>query len=90
MRLASMGDIHMKSMLILAALGMAHSTALADPSEGVPPKPVQASSRDFFDARGRLIGSITMIGDVSYFTTPDGKVVGKATVVDGRRIYHSY
>ena len=85
-----MGAIDMKSMIILAVLGIAHSAAYADPSEGVPSRPVQTSSQDFFDARGQLIGSITMIGDVRYFTTPDGRVVGKATVVDGRRIYRSY
>lgn len=80
----------MKSIMIIAALGLAPAPALADPPESFPTRVSQTNSRDFFDARGHLIGSITMIGDVSYFTSPDGRVVGKASVVDGRRIYRSY
>lgn len=80
----------MKTMIFAAALGLAQSQALANPPESAPTRFAQASSRDFFDARGHLIGSMTMIGDVSYFTSPDGRVVGVSTVVDGRRIYRSY
>lgn len=47
-------------------------------------------STDFYDARGRLIGSRTRIGDASYLTTPDGRVVGVSTTVDGRRVFRNY
>jgi|GEM_PF-4881335 len=77
-------------VIVVAALWLSQAPALANPPENLPPRLAQASSRDFFDARGHLIGSMTMIGDVSYFTSPDGRVVGVSTVVDGRRIYRSY
>ena len=80
----------MKSMILAAAFWMAHFPAFAGSLESVPSRPAQQGSEDFFDARGHLIGSLTMIGDVSYLTTPDGKVIGVATIVDGRRIYRSY
>jgi hypothetical protein len=81
----------MKSLIVVAALFLAPAPALAEPSESAPSRLAQqTSSRDFFDAGGRLIGSMTMIGDVSYFTSPDGRVIGIATIVDGRRIYRSY
>lgn len=80
----------MKSMIFAAVMWLAQSPAFAEPSEIAPSKPVQTNSEDFFDAHGHLIGSLTMIGNVSYFTTPDGKVIGVAKVVDGRRVYRSY
>ena len=80
----------MKSMILAGALWLAQSPAYAEPSESSPSRPAQTSSEDFFDARGHLIGSLTMIGNVRYLTTPDGKVIGVATIVEGRRIYRSY
>lgn len=80
----------MKSMIFAGALWLAPSPVLAETLETIPARPAQTNSEDFFDARGHLIGSLTMIGNVSYLTTPEGKVIGVATIVDGRRIYRSY
>ncbi len=80
----------MKSMIFAAVLWLAHFPAFAESLESAPSRPAQQSSEDFFDARGHLIGSLTMIGNVSYLTTPEGKVIGVATIVDGRRIFRSY
>jgi hypothetical protein len=85
----------MKAILIVSVFWAAQSVFLApahaEPNESLPSSPAaQTRSEDFFDARGHLIGSLTMIGNVSYYTTPDGKVIGVATIVDGRRIYRSY
>jgi len=85
----------MKSIVIAGVLWVAQSISLAqaraETSDTSPPSPAaQTQTEDFFDARGHLIGSLTMIGNVSYYTTPDGKVIGVATIVDGRRIYRSY
>lgn len=92
---ASSGDSPMKSIIIASVLWAAHTIpsapARAESSVSLPAsQAAQGRTEDFFDARGHLIGSLTMIGNVSYYTTPDGKVIGVATIVDGHRIYRSY
>jgi hypothetical protein len=62
--------------------------ALAEPVDGASGK--AEDSTDFYDARGRLIGSRTRIGDASYLTAPDGRVIGVSTTVAGRRVFRSY
>lgn len=77
---------------VMLAGAIPGGAALAEPVEGAPglaPGKAQEST-DFYDARGRLIGSRTRIGDASYLTTPDGRVIGVSTTVDGRRVFRSY
>ena len=65
--------------------------ALAEPIDAAAPAMAKGpDSTDFYDARGRLIGSRTRIGDASYLTSPDGRVVGVSTTVDGHRVFRSY
>jgi hypothetical protein len=47
-------------------------------------------TREYFDARGHSLGSVTKIGGVTYFNGPDGKLVGTAETVEGRRIFKTY
>ncbi len=66
-------------------------SALAESADTSGPTATKGlESTDFYDARGRLIGSRTRIGDASYLTTPDGRVVGVSTTVDGHRVFKSY
>lgn len=45
---------------------------------------------DYTDASGRLIGSVTKIGGVTYFAGPDGAPVGVAETVNGKRVFRRY
>lgn len=48
------------------------------------------SSVEFRDAAGRLIGTVTKIGDTTYYAAPDGTPLGTSSVVDGQRVFRSY
>jgi hypothetical protein len=76
------------AMLLLAAVVPARSE---QGGESLVPKAKDSEgTREYFDARGRLIGSVTKIGGVTFFNDPDGKLIGTAETVEGRRIYKSY
>ncbi len=73
---------------VMLAGAIPGGAARAEPVEGDSAKAQE--SMDFYDARGRLIGSRTRIGDASYLTTPDGRVIGVSTTIAGRRVFRSY
>ncbi len=75
------------AILLFAAVGSARSE---DGASVVPKARDSEATREYFDGRGRLIGSVTKIGGVTFFNGPDGKLVGTAEMVDGRRTYKAY
>ncbi|QGM99152.1 hypothetical protein [Methylocystis parvus] len=82
----------MRRFLTVALFLAALAPARAEPAgESVAPKSTENSdTQEFFDARGRPIGSVTKIGGVTYFNGPDGKLVGAAEMIEGRRVYKTY
>ena len=60
--------------------GVTIAARTADPTE----------TREFRTAGGRLLGTVTTIAGVKYFTAADGTPLGTAEVVDGRRVYRSF
>ncbi len=62
---------------------------------GESDKPDQARNTenatvDYTDASGRVIGSVTKIGGVTYFAGPDGVPLGVAETVNGERVFKRY
>lgn len=82
----------MRGILTVAFLLATLAAANAEPSnENAGPKLAEnGDTQEFFDARGRPIGSVTKIGGITYFNGPDGKLVGAAETIDGRRVYKTY
>lgn len=82
----------MRSILIPALLLLSTAAAQCDPA-GVtvaPKSPDATETREFRTAGGRLLGTVTVIAGVKYFTAADGTPLGTAEVVDGRLIYRSF
>ncbi len=48
------------------------------------------ATQEFTDAAGRPIGSVTRIGDVTYYAATDGKPLGVARIVNGRKVFKAY
>lgn len=48
------------------------------------------SSVEFRNAAGRVIGTVTRIGDTIYYAGPDGTPLGTSSMVDGQRVFRSY
>jgi hypothetical protein len=82
----------MREILTAALLLASIAASRAEPAgESAAPKSTESrDTQDFFDARGRLIGSVTKIGGVIYFNGPDGRLVGAAETIEGRRVYKTY
>lgn len=90
----------MRSILIPALLLLSTAAAQCDPAgdptgdpAGVtvaPKSPDATETREFRTAGGRLLGTVTVIAGVKYFSAADGTPLGTAEVVDGRRIYRSF
>ncbi len=51
---------------------------------------VASGTTEYFDGNGRLIGSVTNIGDVLYFTGPDGEPLGTAERVGDHLVYKTH
>lgn len=82
----------MRRILTVAVLLSSVLGSNAEPAgETVASRPADTNdTQEYFDARGHSLGSVTKIGGVTYFNGPDGKLVGTAETVDGRRIYKTY
>ncbi len=83
----------MKLTLTLILIISGVNSASAQQSDVTPPPPSAEMKRntvEYFDGRGRLIGSVTEIGGVTYFTGPDGAQLGTAEMVAGQRVFKSY
>ncbi len=83
----------MRLSLTLIVIISGISSASAQQGQETPPPSSEASrsdTRDYFDGRGRLIGTVTEIGGVTYFIGPDGSQLGTAEMVDGQRVFKSY
>ena len=86
----------MRSILIPALLLLSTAAAQCDPTgdpAGVtvaPKSPDATETREFRTAGGRLLGTVTVIAGVKYFTAADGTPLGTAEIVDGRRVYRSF
>ncbi len=79
----------MKPFLVIVAL-MLGSVAVhgQEPGATSVQKPkLTSGTTEYFDGNGRLIGSVTNIGDVLYFTGPDGEPLGTAERAGDRLIY---
>jgi hypothetical protein len=82
----------MRGILTVAAfLASAVALCAASAEESSAPKSTDLrDTQDYFDAGGRLIGSVTRIGGVTYFNGPDGRLVGTSETIEGRRVYKTY
>lgn len=82
----------MRTILTVALLLASIVASKAESAgETMAPRATDAGdTQEFFDARGHSLGSVTKIGGVTYFNGPDGKLVGTAETVEGRRIYKTY
>ncbi len=80
----------MKPFLVIAALMLGTVAVHGQEPDAATPiqKPEVASgTTEYFDGNGRPIGSVTKIGDVLYFTGPDGEPLGTAERAGDRLIY---
>lgn len=82
----------MRLIVILAALVAPVSLAGATTYEASVDRAMSTESAtvDYTDASGRLIGSVTKIGGVTYFAGPDGVPLGVAETVNGKRVFRRY
>ncbi len=82
----------MKPFLVTVALMLGTVTVHGqEPDVGKPIQPKAArGTTEYFDGSGRLIGSVTNIGAVLYFTGPDGEPLGTAERVGDRLIYRTH
>lgn len=83
----------MRVPIILVLFTSTISSGSAQPTEPPLPTPAAESKSDtveYFDARGRLIGSVAKIGGVTYFISPDGSLQGTAETVLGHRVFKNY
>lgn len=83
-----------RAIVILAVLTSSGMAAHAQPDESTIPMHRASNERsptvEYASAAGRLLGSVTKIGGIMYFAGPDGRPLGKAETIDGRRVYKSY
>ncbi|GLI92037.1 hypothetical protein [Methylocystis echinoides] len=82
----------MRPILILIAT-VAHMSvagAATDVASVEQPNRPEVATVDYTDASGRLIGSVTKIGGVTYFAGPDGVPLGVAETVNGKRVFRRY
>jgi hypothetical protein len=82
----------MKRVLFQSALVLAIGSAHAHESEQAKTQPgnERGSTVEFTNASGRPLGSVTRIGGVTYFAGADGRLLGTAETIDGRKVYKSY
>lgn len=69
--------------------GSAEGSAL-EPSGHPAGSAAGQSSVEFTNASGQSIGTVTKIGETTYYAAPDGTPLGTSSVVDGRRVFRSY
>jgi hypothetical protein len=82
----------MRRILILVATlaNMSVAGAGTDGATVEQANRAEGATVDYTDASGRLIGSVTKIGGVTYFAGPDGVPLGVAETVNGKRIFRRY
>ncbi len=80
-------------MRLIFALTMAFTSiniACAGTDRPDETKSSESATVDYTDASGRLIGTVTKIGGVTYFAGPDGVPLGVAETVNGERVFKRY
>ncbi len=80
----------MRLIVVLAAIaipGMGFANAASYGASAEQPKRADSATVDYTDAWGRLIGSVTKIGGVTYFAGPDGAPLGVAETINGERVF---
>jgi hypothetical protein len=84
----------MKRLFLLSALVLVVGSAHAHETDRTNAADRASSDRDstveFTSASGRPLGSVTRIGGVTYFADADGRLLGTAETIDGRKVYRSY
>jgi hypothetical protein len=82
----------MKRVLLLTALVLAACSAHALEAEPAkePVSKDSGSTVEFTSPSGRPLGSVTRLGGITYFTGADGRLLGTAETIDGRKVFKSY
>jgi len=75
---------------LAAALNGSIAFAAANTAPVEQPKGAESATVDYTDASGRVIGSVTKIGGVTYFAGPDGVPLGVSETVNGKRVFKRY
>ncbi len=76
--------------LLAAAVNGSYAFAEGTMASVEPSKLEENTTVDYTDASGRVIGSVTKIGGVTYFAGPDGVPLGVAETVNGKRVFKRY
>lgn len=75
---------------LVAAANGSYALAAGNTASVEPTRVVESATVDYTDASGRVIGSVTKIGGVTYFAGPDGVPLGVAETVNGKRVFRRY